>query len=113
MESVKILRPNLTQMCGDCAVELANQPGSYDADRSTRLHKMGQVVEVQVIRTEVWKRVHAYDRVEELAGEGQTPSIHMQWEYAAFHSGITESLAVFRRADPEVSGPNLDAEFMG
>src|SRR6516225_4781388 len=111
MKSVKILRPNLTQVRRDGALEFANQSGSHDAERSTRFHKMSQVIQVQVVRTEIWKRVHAYNGVEELTSERQTPSIHMQWEYAAIHSGITESPAVFRRAYPEVSGPNLDAEF--
>src|SRR5207247_6139528 len=63
-----------------------------------------------IIRAVIHKRVNAHDGVEELGGEWQGPCVRVDRENPVLYAGIADPLEVLGDAEPQVSGPYLDAE---
>ena len=59
---------------------------------SARLHELGEVVEVQVVRPEVREGVDADDGVEEAGGERQRPGVGVEREHAVLDPGVPDAL---------------------
>ena len=50
MQAPEILGPPLAKMLGNGTVDFLHQPGPGNSDLAARLHKPGEVVQVQVVR---------------------------------------------------------------
>src|SRR5262249_34842150 len=97
-------------MIGKLPFELLNQSCPGHADLTTWLHKMSEVVQVQVVRPKIVEGVHAHNGVKEIAGKRQGPSVRMQRKHAVPYADVSDALQVLRSADPQVRGPNLHAK---
>src|SRR5437667_2306235 len=97
-------------MLGNRTLDLPHQSGASDPHQAARLHEPGEGVEIQIIRAVIHKRVNAHDGVEELGGEWQGPCARVDRENPVLYAGIAAPLEVLADAEPQVSGPYLDAD---
>ena len=111
MQAPEILGPPLAKMIGNRTFDFLHQSGPGNSHRAARLHKLSEVVQVQVVRPVVREGIDAHDGVEELRGERQRPGIGMDRKHAVLDAGIPDALDVLRGAEPQVGCPNLHAEF--
>src|SRR6266508_3952540 len=95
----------------DRSIYLLDQPGTGDAYRAAGLDEPGEVIEVEVVRAVIEERVDGHDGIEEVGGERQCPGVCVDRKDAVRYAGILDPLKVFAGAEPQVGGPDLDAEF--
>ena len=103
----EVLGPEGSKVIRNSPVEFAGQSGSRDSDGAANLHELREVVEIQIVRPEVGEGINTDNGVEEARGEGERSSIRVERKHAVLDAGITDSLRVLRRMEPEVRGPNL------
>src|SRR5271163_4947075 len=107
MQAPEILCPPLAKMLGKWCLDFLHQPSTCNPRLATRLHKLREMVQIEIISSEVRERVDAQDSIEELSGERHRPRVRMDRKHAVFNARITNAPQVLRSAEPEICRPNL------
>src|SRR5262245_28331229 len=111
MQTRHIVSPPFSQMFWNLTVDLLHKSDPGNSNMAARLNEARKIVEIQIIRAVIEKRIDCNDRIEELIGKRQGPCIRVEREDAIIDAGIANSLMPLRNAEPEIDGPHLDAKF--
>src|SRR5262245_44473533 len=111
MQTRHIGSPPLAQMFRNLTVDLLHESGPGHSNLAARLNEARKIVEIQIIRAVIEKRIDRNDPIEELIGKRQGPRIGVERENAIIDACIANSLMPLRNAEPEVDGPHLHAKF--
>jgi hypothetical protein len=111
VNTAKIMRPPLGKMLGNGTFDFLNKPGPGNSHEAVRLHKSGEVIQVQVVRAVINEGIDGDDRVEKLRGERKRTCIRVDWKDTLLHAGIADPLEILCGTEPQVSCPYLNSVF--
>ncbi len=92
-------------MSRNVALDLFDKTGPRDGHEAARLYEPGQITQIVIIGAEVRESVDRHDGVKEVCREGQSASVCVDGIYVSRDIGISNSLQIFRRAEPQIGGP--------
>ena len=111
MQAPEIMGPPIAKMFRKWLINFLHQARARNSHLSRGLYKSREVIQVEVIGAKVRDGIDTDDGVEKIIGERQRSRVGMNWKDAIVDTGVANALGILRGAEPEVGGPNLDAEF--
>jgi hypothetical protein len=111
MQAPEVMGPPVAEMIGRGTLYFPDQPGTRNSHRAARLHKPSQVVQVQVVASEVTDGVYADNGVEKVRSKRERSCIGSQRKHPILEARIPDALEVLRSAKPKVCSPNLHSKF--
>src|SRR5512141_2127718 len=88
-------------------IDFPDQPGTRNSHRAARLHKPSEVVQVQVIGSEITDRVDTDNGVEKVPSKWERSCIGGQRKHPILDARIPDALKILRGTKPKVCSPNL------